>query len=94
MIRRQRLSILHRLRRRRRILTGHRSRLLVDRLDLLYRLILVLDGQLLLGWLLWLLLRLRLPVDRLRLRHWRGVILAVVVHTDTEVVQQELINGD
>jgi hypothetical protein len=69
LIRRQRLSILHRLRRRRRILAGHRSRLLVNRLDLLYQLILVLDGRLLLRLLLWLLLRLRLPVDRLRLRH-------------------------
>ncbi len=94
LIRWQRLSILHRLRRRRRILAGHRSRLLVDRLDLLYRLILVLDGWLLLRLLQRLLLRLRLPVDRLRLRHRRGVILAVVVHTDSGVVQQELISGD
>ncbi len=92
LIRRQRLSILHRLRRR--ILAGHRSLLLVDRLDLQYRLILVLDGRLLLRLLLWLLLRLRLPVDRLRLRHRRGVILAVVVHADSGAVQQELISGD
>ncbi len=81
LILRQGLSILHRLRRRRRIRTGHRSRLLVDRLNLLYRLILVLDRQLrlrlLLQLLLLLLLRLQLPVDWLRLRHRRGVILLV-----------------
>ncbi len=89
-IRRQRLGILHRLRRRRRILAGHRSRLLVDRLSLLHRLILVLDGRLLLR----LLLRLRLPIYQLRLLHRRGVILAVVVHVDFGIVQKELISGD
>ncbi len=88
-IRRQRLSILHRRLQRRRILVGHRSRLLIDRLGLLYRLIMVLDGR-----LLRLLLRLLLPVDRLRLRHRRGVILAVVVHVDFEIVQEELVCGD
>jgi hypothetical protein len=87
LIRWQRLSILHRrLRRRRRILVGHRSRLLVDWLSLRHRLILVLDGRLL--------LRLRLPIDRLRLRHRRGVILAVVVHADSGIVQKRLISGD
>jgi hypothetical protein len=98
LIRRQRLRILHRLRRRRRIRTGHGSRLLVDRLDLLYRLILVLDGRLLLRLLLQLLLRLllrlRLPVDWLRLRHRRGVILAVVVHADSGVLSERLIGSD
>jgi hypothetical protein len=93
LIRRQRLRILHRLRRR--IRTGHRSRLLVDRLDLLYRLILVLDGRLLLRLLLLrLLLWLRLPVDWLRLRHRRGVILAVVVHADSGVLSERLIGSD
>jgi hypothetical protein len=52
LIRRQRLRILHRLRRRRRIRAGHWPRLLVDRLNLLYRLKLVLDGRLLLRLLL------------------------------------------
>ncbi len=95
---RQRLSILHRLRRRRRIRTGHRSLLLVDRLDLLYRLILVLDRrlrlrlQLQLLWRLW--LRLRLPVGRLRLRHRRGVILAVVVHADSGILSERLMSSD
>ncbi len=92
MILRQRLSILHRLRRR------HRSRLLVDRLNLLYRLILVLDRRLLLRLrlqlLLWLLLWLRLPVDRLRLWHRRGVILAVVVHADSGVLSVRLVGCD
>ena len=82
----QRLGILHR--RLRLILVGYRSRLLVDRLVLLHRLILVLDGR-----LLRLLLRLRLPIDRLRLWHRRGVILAVVVHVDFGIVQEELIGG-
>jgi hypothetical protein len=88
-IRRQRLSILHRRLRQRRILVGHRSRLLIDRLGLLYWLVLVLDGR-----LLQLLLRLLLAVDRLRLRHRRGAILAVVVHVDFEIVQEELVCGD
>jgi hypothetical protein len=44
---RQWLRILHRLRRRR-ILVGHGSRLLVDRLALLHRLILILNRRLLL----------------------------------------------
>ncbi len=96
LILRQRLSILHRLRRQRRIRTGHRSRLLVDRLNLLYQLILVLDRRLRLGLLLQLLLllllRLRLPVDWLRLRHRRGVILAVVVHADSGVLSERLIS--
>jgi hypothetical protein len=78
-IRRQRLSILHR--RLRRILVGHWSRLLVDGLGLLHRLILVLDGRLLLRLLL------RLPIDRLRLRHRLGMILAVAVHVDFGIVQ-------
>jgi hypothetical protein len=82
LIRRQRLSILHR-RRRRRILVGRRSRLLVDRLSLRHRLVLVLDRRLL-----------RLPIDRLRLRHRRGMILAVVVHADSGIVQKRLISGD
>ena len=92
---RQWLSILRRLRRRRRTWTEHRSRLLVDRLALLYRLILVLNRQLLQLWLLQLLqrLRLRLPVDWLRLRHRRGVILTVVVHADFGIVQEELTCG-
>jgi hypothetical protein len=98
LILRQRLSILHRLRRRRRIQTGHRSRLLVDRLNLLYRLILVLDRRLLLRLLLqllwWLQLRLRLPVGGLRLRHRRGVILAVVVHADSGILSERLICCD
>jgi hypothetical protein len=88
LIRWQRLGILHRRLRRRRILIGYRSPLLVDRLGLLHRLILVLDGR-----LLRLLLRLRLPIDRLRLWHRRGVILAVVVHVDLGIVQEELICG-
>jgi hypothetical protein len=99
---RQGLRILHRLRRRRRVLIGHRSRLLVNRLALLYRLILVLNGRLLLLWwlqLLWLLqllqrLRLRLPIDRLRLRHRRGRVLAVVVHADSGVLSERLVGGD
>ena len=70
LILRQRLRILHRLRRRRRVLIGHWSRLLVDRLALLYRLILVLNWRLQLRLLLQLLrrlrLRLRLPVGWLR----------------------------
>ncbi len=90
LIRRQRLRILHRLGRRRRIRTGHGSRLLVDRLALLYRLVLVLNGRLLLRLLLQLLrrrrLRLRLPVDWLRLRHRRGKVLAVDVHSDWGVL--------
>jgi hypothetical protein len=88
LIRRQRLSILHRLRRRR-MRTGHRPRLLIDRLNLLYRLILVLDGRLLLRLrlqlLLWLLLR---------LRHRRGVILGVVVHADSGVLSERLVGCD
>jgi hypothetical protein len=101
LILRQRLRILHRLRRRRRVLIGHRSRLLVNRLALLYRLILVLNGLLLLWWLqlLWLLqllqrLRLRLPIDRLRLRHRRGRVLAVVVHADSGVLSERLVTSD
>ncbi len=98
LIRRQRLRILHRLRRRRRIRARHGPRLLVDRLDLLYQLILVLDGRLLLRLLLQLLLRLllrlRLPVDWLRLRHRRGLILAVVVHADSGVLSERLIGSD
>ena len=105
LILRQRLRILHRLRRRRRrVLIGHRSRLLVNRLALLYRLILVLNGRLLLLWwlqLLWLLqllqrlwLRLRLPIDRLRLRRRRGRVLAVVVHADSGVLSERLVGGD
>jgi hypothetical protein len=97
LILRQRLSILHRLRRwRRRIRTGHRSRLLIDRLNLLYRLILVLDRRLrlLLQLLWWLRLRLQLPVGRLRLRHRRGEVLAVVVHADSGVLSERLINRD
>ena len=106
LILRQRLRILHRLRRRRRVLIGHRSRLLVNRLALLYRLILVLNGRLLLLWwlqLLWLLqllqrlrlrLRLGLPIDRLRLRHRRGRVLAVVVHADSGVLSERLVGGD
>ncbi len=94
MVRRQRLSILHRLRRRRRVLIGHRSRLLIDRLALLYRLILVLDRRLrLLLQLLWW-LRLRLPVGWLRLRHRRGEVLAVVVHADSGVLSERLIDRD
>ncbi len=94
LILRQRLSILHRLRRRRRIRTGHGSRLLLDRLNLLYRLILVLDRLLLLQLLLQLLwrLRLRLPVGRLR--HRRGVILAVVVHADSGILSERLMRCD
>ncbi len=98
LILRQRLRILHRLRRWRRVLIGHRSRLLVGRLALLYRLILVLNGRLLLlGWLqlLWwlqLLQRLRLPIDRLRRR--RGRVLAVVVHADSGVLSERLVASD
>ncbi len=96
LIRRQRLRILHRLRRRRRVLVGHRSRLLVDRLALLYRLILVLNGRLLLRLLLQLLrrLRLRLPVGWLGLRHRRGEVLAVVVHADSGVLSGRLVGSD
>jgi hypothetical protein len=93
LILRQRLSILHRLRRQR-IRTGHRSRLLIYRLNLLYRLILVLDRwlRLLLQLLWW--LRLRLPVGWLRLRHRRGEVLAVVVHADSGVLSERLIDRD
>ncbi len=92
---RQRLSILHRLQLRRRIRTGHRSRLLVNRLALLYRLILVLNRRLLLLWLLQLLqrLRLRLLVDRLRLLQRRGRVL-VVVHADSGVLSERLVTSD
>jgi hypothetical protein len=65
-------------------------------LNLLYRLILVLDRRLLLRLrlqlMLWLLLR--LPVDWLRLRHRRGVILAVVVHADSGVLSVRLVGCD
>ncbi len=94
LIRWQRMRILHRLRRRRRVLIGHRSRLLVDRLALLYRLVLVLNGWLLLWLLLQLLRRLRLPVGWLRLRHRRGKVLAVVVHTDSGILSGRLVGGD
>jgi len=95
---RQRLRILHRLRRRRRILVGHRSRLLIDRLALLHRLILILNRRLLLLWRLQLLhrLRLRLPISRLRrrLRHRRGRVLAVVVHADSGMLSERLVASD
>ncbi len=96
LIRRQRLRILHRLQRRRRVLIGHRSRLLVDRLALLYRLVLVLNERLLLRLRLQLLRRLRLwlPVGWLRLRHRRGKILAVVVHADSGVLSERLVGSD
>ncbi len=94
----RRLSILHRLQRRRRIWTGHRSWLLVDRLALLHRLILVLNRRLLLLWWLQLLqrlrLRLRLPINWLRLRHLRGRVLAVVVHADSGVLSERLVTSD
>ena len=69
--------------------------LLIDRLALLYRLILVLNRQLLLLWLLQLLqrLRLRLPVDWLRLRHRRGRVL-VVGHADSDVSSERLVGSD
>ena len=95
---RQWLRILHRLRRRRRILVGHRSRLLIDRLALLHRLILILNRRLLLLWRLQLLhrLRLRLPISRLRrrLRHRRGRVLAVVVHADSGMLSERLVASD
>jgi hypothetical protein len=96
LILRQGLRILHRLRRRRRILVGHRSRLLIDRLALLHRLILILNRRLLLLWRLQLLQRLRLPIRRLRrrLRHRRGRVLAVVVHVDSGMISERLVVSD
>jgi hypothetical protein len=85
LIRRQRLRILHRLRRRWRIQAGHGPRLLVDRLNLLHRLILVLDGLLLLRLLLQQRLRL------LRLLLW--LILTVEVHADSGRVSKRLMGG-
>ena len=70
-------------------------RRLVDRLVLLYRLILALDGQQLLLWLLQLLqrLRLRLQVDWLRLRHRRSRVL-IVGHVDSDVSSERLVGSD
>ena len=66
-------------------------RRLVDRLVLLHRLILVLDRQQLLLWLLQR-LRLRLPVDWLRLRHRRSRVL-VVGHADLNASSERLVGG-
>ena len=95
---------MHRRRRlrlsRRGVVLGHGSRLcrqllilrrLVDRLVLLHRLILVLDRQQLLLWLLQR-LRLRLPVDWLRLRHRRSRVL-VVGHADSDVSSERLVGS-
>ena len=60
-------------------------RQLVDRLVLLHRLILVLDRQQLLLWLL--------PIDRLRLRHRRNRVL-VVGHLDSGMLSERLVAND
>ena len=93
---------MHRRRRlrlsRRGVVLGHGSRLcrqllilrrLVDRLVLLHRLILVLDRQ----QQLLQRLRLRLPVDWLRLQHRRSRVL-VVGHADSDVSSERLVGSD
>ena len=86
---------------RRGVVLGHGSRLcrqllilrrLVDRLVLLHRLLLVLDRQQLLLWLLQR-LRLRLPVDWLRLRQRRSRVL-VVGHVDSGILSERLVASD
>ncbi|MFN9907438.1 MAG: hypothetical protein ACK56F_15175, partial [bacterium] len=68
------------------------SRLLINRLALLHRLILILNRRLLLLYRLWL----RLPISRLRrrLRHRRGRVLAVVVHVDSGLISERLVGSD